>query len=158
MNTCDHTFEPLSRIGTAYAAVFAAFEEADSESKQAIILSLENVAASLGLPFQPVDEETVRTVDELHEEFRHIIETVADAPEEQRGMLTEDLEEVLAIYAPMWCARQVGAHKLWQQDPASWERLMGLLLKHVVKNPVASAEVTWVVIQHLNGIRGAGRN
>jgi hypothetical protein len=158
MNTCDHTFEPLSRIGTAYAAVFAAFEEADFESKQAIILSLENVAASLGLPFQPVDDETVRTVDQMHDEFRHIIDTVADAPEEQHGLLTDDLEEVLAIYAPMWCARQVGAHKLWQKDPVGWERLMGLILKHVVKTPVASAQLTWGVIQHFNGMRGSGRN
>ena len=158
MNTCDHIFDPLSRIGTAYAAVFAAFLEADSESKQAIILSLENVAASLGLPFQPVDDETVRTVDKMHEEFRRIIETVADAPLQQRGLLIEDLEEVLAIYAPLWCARHFGAHKLWEQDPASWERLMGLILKHVVKNPVVSAQLTWVIVQHLNGMRGVGRN
>ncbi len=158
MSTVEHTFEPLSRIGTAYAAVFACFEEADFESKHSIILSLENVAASLGLHFKALDEETVRTVDEMHEQFRHIIEIVADAPEEQRDLLTEDLEKVLAIYAPLWCARHVGAHKLWEQDPASWERLMGRILKHVVKNPVACAQLTWGIVQHFNGIRGAGRN
>lgn len=149
-------FDPYSRIGTAFAAVFAAFEEGDLAKKEVIIKSLQNTCACMGLA--PTASPFLTATSLQWRQFQILMDAVADAPSEQRSILTKELEEILVRCAPFWGARQLGAHKLWKQDPAEWARLMAMILEGMASDDMAATRLTLGVVQQLTSARGAGRN
>lgn len=148
--------DPHSRIGTSFAAVFAAFEEGDLAKKDVIIKSLQNTCACMGLA--PAAWPGMTATSRQWHQFQILMDAVADAPSEQRSILTRELEEILVRYAPFWGARQLGAHKLWLQDPAEWARLMAIILEGMADDDMAATKLTMGMVQQFTAARGAGRN
>lgn len=144
MNTTIRTIDPYTRLGTSYVLIWAGFENADEANRRDLILALDNVAASVGCAHIVRDEITLPP-EELKEEFCRVIETIADVHADLHELVTDDFEEMLAIYLPSDCLKHVLAHKLWEKDPKNWARLLGLIISHLTENGSACRHITEVV-------------
>lgn len=147
MNTATRTIDPFSRLGTAYVLMYSGFDTADEPTRRGLILAMDNVAASLGCPHVIRDEINL-PADGLKAEFQCVIETIADVSADMRPLLTDDLEEMLALYLPVDCLKHVLAHRVWENDPANWGRLLGFIIARLPKNGPACRRITEVVAEY----------
>lgn len=147
MNTATRTLDPYSRLGTAYVLMYSGFDTSDEPTRRSLILAMDNVAASLGCPHD-IREEINLPVEGLKGEFQRVIETVADVSADMHPLLTDDLEEILALYLPVDCIKHVLAHRVWENDPANWGRLLGFIIARLSKNGPACRHITEVVAQY----------
>ncbi len=145
--TTTRTLDPFSRIGTSYVLLYSAFETAPEVTRRDLILALDNVGASIGCPFVARDEVTL-PADGLKAEFSRVIETIADVPENLHPLVTDDFEEMLAIYLPKECLKHALAHRLWEKDPKNYGRLMGFILSHLTGNGPACRRITEVIAEY----------
>ncbi len=139
--------DPYSRLGTSYALLFVDFSQRDEAGQRALILALDNIAASVGCAL-PGREEIAFLADQLGDEFCRVLDLAADAPLELQSVVVNDFEELLAIHRPGDCLKHINAHRMWSKDHAQYAHLMGLILERLAKNDAACRQITELVHRH----------
>lgn len=145
--------ENANRLKIAYETLLGAGAHTPSAGLRELIVQTELIGVGFGVCDS--DCETV-TCDEseLHIELLVAAAPLVKVSDELQDILTGEIEDLLARFAPKAAILYAVRTKLWQTAPDAWARLMGQLLLHV-QTPESGLAITAVIAERISNVKGS---